>query len=92
MVRALTGREAILGTFGFIGGHELTAAQGQLISHVFDEWMARHPVVTVVATFAFANITAAHLCNILHQPRLHRLDPYAGFGYAVLSWIKGRPA
>lgn len=79
-MRTLTGREAILATFVVIGAHELSAARGQLISHVFDEWMKKRPVLTIAATFIFANLTAVHLCNLVEGTRWQRFDPWSGCG------------
>ncbi len=84
----LTGPQAIGAVIGVIAAHEVTAADGQLISHVWDRWMAERPVLTITATVAGAAITVAHLCNGFEYAGIERLDPYAGFGFAALAVIK----
>ncbi|MFH5209251.1 hypothetical protein ACHIPZ_13755 [Antrihabitans sp. NCIMB 15449] len=83
---ALTGPQAIGAVFGVVLVHEVTADEGQMISHLWDRMMSRAPVTTIVCTVGFAAVTTAHLINALD--RYPRLDPYAGFGFAVISAIK----
>lgn len=90
-VPSLTSKQAIAALVAGAFVHELSAKQGQLISHAWDAWM-KHPVLTTVVTFGLFNLTAAHLCNVFERFGLTRLDPFAGFGYPALSWLKGRPA
>ena len=79
---ALTGPQAIGAVFGVVLAHEVTADDGQMISHVWDRLMQRAPITTIAGTIGFATVTVAHLLNALD--RHPRLDPYAGFGFAVI--------
>jgi hypothetical protein len=83
---ALTGAQAISALFAGAALHELTSDDDQLISHVFDRLLERAPVTTIAVTLGFVSVTTAHLLNALD--RHPRLDPYAGFGFAVISAIK----
>ncbi|MBJ8342792.1 hypothetical protein JGU71_28270 [Antrihabitans sp. YC3-6] len=83
---ALTGPQAIGALVAGAALHEVTCDPDQLISHAFDRALERAPITTIAITIGFATVTTAHLLNALD--RYPRLDPYAGFGFAVLSAIK----
>lgn len=54
-------------------GYEAMAPQGELLSHAFDRFLERHPVITWGATL----IVASHLLNVLPS----RVDPFKWGGH-----------
>lgn len=78
--RALTGKQAWAVVFGLVIAHELTCAEGQLLSEEVDRALAKHPVLV----YGFTLLTVAHLLNWLPN----RFDPYTVFG-SPLSRLKG---
>jgi hypothetical protein len=83
-VRTLTSREAWIAIAVVVTVHELTAREGELLSHAVDRGMETHRIATVAAV----GLTALHLINALPA----WADPYMGFGYPLLTWLKGRKA
>lgn len=54
-----------------VAAYELTARDGELLSHAVDRWLEAHPVLT----FTAVGVTAAHLLNLLPE----RVDPFVWF-------------
>ncbi|MBF6332389.1 DUF7427 family protein [Nocardia transvalensis] len=44
----LTGETAVAVLVGLTLAHELTAGEDQLLSHAFDRWLNKHPVLTTL--------------------------------------------
>lgn len=80
-VPRLTGKQAVSALTGFVLYHEFTCLHQELISYEIYRMKDRRP--WLVSAFIVA--TAAHLLHVL--PR--RLDPYGGFGFPILSKLKG---
>jgi len=55
---------------------EFLSPRDQLLSHGFDVFLEKHPVITWAATI----ITVAHLLNITDRPGLRILDPWNAVG------------
>lgn len=83
-MHGLTGNQAWTVIAATVVAHELTAPQGQLLSHAADNARAKHPIITNALIAA----TALHLLRAIPV----RFDLYAGFGYPLLSALKRRPA
>lgn len=49
-------------------GYEVMAPQGEMLSHAFDGFLERHPVITWVSTL----VLVAHLLNVIPP----RFDPF----------------
>jgi hypothetical protein len=79
---SLTGKQVLGLLTGIVLYHEFTCPRRELISHEVDRQRARHPLLVV----GFILVTAGHLTRWLPN----RLDPYGGFGYPLLSKLKGR--
>lgn len=80
----MTGNQAWATIGALVAIHELTAPQGQLLSHSCDRARAKQRILTDTLIIA----TALHLLRWCPP----HLDIYAGFGYPLLTRIKGRPA
>ncbi len=52
--------------------YELVAKDGEMLSHSYDRWLTKRPILTWTCTL----ITAAHLLNVLPM----RADPFV-WGY-----------
>ena len=79
-MRSLTGRQA----WAVVATHELTAREGELLSRCVDRGIESHRYATV----AVVGLTALQLINALPA----WADPYMGFGYPLLTWLKRRTA
>lgn len=78
---ALSGKQVI----GLIGGivlyHEFSCDDEQLISDEFHRQRKKHPVTLC----SLVIITAGHLIKLWPEP----VDPYSGFGFSLLTKLKG---
>ena len=81
MARALSGKSMWAVLAGIVLYHELAAKDGELLSHAVDRGLEKHPVLI----YGFTAITVAHLLNWLPV----KADPYSGFGYPLLTKLKG---
>lgn len=77
----ITARKTWLFMTALVLTHEFVCPPGELLSDGVDRGLQKHPVLV----YGFTAVTVAHLLNWLPP----KLDPYAGFGHAVLTTLKG---
>lgn len=61
--------------------HELVCPERELLSQAVDRGLEKHPVLI----YGFTAVTVAHLLNWLPT----KYDPYVGFGYRLMTKLKG---
>lgn len=77
----LSGRDMWLVIAGLVVWHEFTCPDRELLSAVVDRELDKHPVLI----YGFTAVTVAHLLNWLPA----KYDPYVGFGYRLMTKLKG---
>lgn len=66
---------------GAVVYHEFACPDEELLSKSVDRGLAKHPVLV----YGFTAVTVAHLMNWLPM----KYDPYVGFGYRLMTKLKG---
>lgn len=80
-VLALSGRDMWLVIAGLAVVHEFTCSDDELLSKAVDRGLDKYPVLI----YGFTAVTVAHLLNWLPT----KYDPYVGFGYRLMTKLKG---
>lgn len=78
--RHVTARRMWALIFGLVVLHELTCAEGELLSEEVDRMLDKYPL----ATYAFTFLTVAHLLNRLPPA----IDPYRAIGIYRMKGTK----
>lgn len=68
----VSGEQGVLTLVGLALLHELLAGENQLLSHAYDRWLAKHPILVWIVTL----VVVLHLLNVLP----HQIDPFYRVG------------
>lgn len=72
----LSGEQGVVALIALAALHEALAGDDQLLSHAFDRWLDKYPVLTTTVTVTVAATTVLHLLNRLPPA----IDPYHRIG------------